>query len=204
MASLLTDNLFSSPERYDWRRLSGLDDIIFVPQPTLEDLENFSFSPDELRERGHDVPEAHEEALAYAIGKFKESDGYEDWRQGFMPLMAVLWPCTMRCSPQEAAEAFKANGLACTSVHGDIHGREVTGIALSGGGMDLSDHIAAAYVLCGQTPPVPVLESALRVRSPKMEEDILRAADIAAEVCQNMAARIRDLAEDRTPGYPRP
>ena len=203
-SSLMRDNVFSSPQRFDWSRVVELDRIVAVPEPTEEDLADLSFSPEELRDSGHEVPDDADEARAYAARTFKESDAYEEWARGFLPAMAVLWPCAMTVTPAKAAEAFRREGLACTPVKGQVHGIEVSGIALTGGGMDLSDHIAAAYCLCGQVPPVTVLESALRIRSPRMEQELLEAAEIAGGVAAATAADLRNVAEARPSAGPRP
>lgn len=203
MPSLHRDNVFSSPQRFDWGRVDGLERLVAVPDPTADDLESYSFSPDELRDAGWDVPDDPEEAHAFAVEQFKGSGTYGEWVTDFFPVMTVLWPCALRTSPEEAANAFRREGLACTLVKGQVNGTEVSGIALRGGGMDLSDHIAAAYILCGQVPPVAVIESAIRIPSPKMERELLEAAEAAADACARVAANIRSLTEDRTHG-PRP
>src|SRR5690606_5658935 len=104
----------------------------------------------------------------------------------------------------EAIAAFRREGIACTVVAGDVNGSQVSGIALTGGGMDLSDHIAAAYVICGQVPPVQVIESALRIQNPVMEKELLAAAEEAAGACVKAAENIRALSEARRSSYPSP
>lgn len=201
---LMRDNVFSSPQRFDWSLVDDLPGLVSVPNPGEGDLEEYGFSAEELRAAGHDVPDDAEEALAYAIAQFMESERYDDWQEGFLPAMAVLWPCAMNVTPAQAAEAFRREGLACTPVKGIIHGTEVSGIALTGGGMDLSDHIAAAYFLCGQVAPVTVLESALRISSPKMEQELLEMSEIAAGVASSTSSDIRTVAESRQARGPRP
>lgn len=198
-AILSRDNVFASPQRFDWGSVDNLGDLVTVPELSIEDLEQLSMTPDDLRESGHDVPMADDEALRYASDAFRQTVGYEEWAAGFLPQMAVLWPCQMAVRPEAAVEAIRREGLACTLVKGQINGTEVSGIALTGGGMDLSDHIAAAYMLCGQLPPVTVIESALRIGSPKMEMELVEAAALAADLLDASSSSIRALVDHRLP-----
>lgn len=200
---LMNEHIYAIPQHIDWRSLDNLADLVVVPEVSLADLEEFSFSPADLRDEGHDVPEDEEEAFAYARSKFEESDEFDDWKQGFTPLMSVLWPCSIP-SIEQAAAAFRRENLACTVVAGDVHGYQTSGIALTGGGMDLSDHIAAAYVLCGQTPPVSVIRAALQKQSTKMEEELLEAGERVAEILRNEADRLSEQLADRPGRQPRP
>lgn len=203
-AMLLRDHIFASPQRFDWRKVDGLPSLVVMPQPGIDDLEQFSFSPDDLADQGHDVPEGEDEALEYAVSVFREAPEFRDWREAFLPAMAVLWPCQVKVSVEEAAEAMRRESLACAILKGEINGTEVSGIVLTGGGMDLSDHIAAAYVLCGQIPPVTVLESALRQPSPRMEKELVEAAGFAAAALEHSASEVRVLLESRAGLSPRP
>src|SRR5690606_12405122 len=114
-------------QRFDWERVNrGMDDLVAVPEPGEEDLADYSFSPDDLRRQGHDVPVDPEEALLYAREAFRESEEYREWKQGFLPVMTVLWPCRLRISPKEAIAAFRREGIACTVVAGDVNGSQVS------------------------------------------------------------------------------
>jgi len=197
------DNVFATPQHFDWRLIEDMSEIVVIPEISLSDLEDESYSPDDLRDEGHDVPEAEDEAFAYALEEFRQSDAYEEWKDGFLPLMSVLWPCTID-QPTRMAAAIRREALACTVVKGRVNGQEVSGIALTGGGMDLSDHLAAAYILCGQMPPVNVMEAALSKQSPKMEAELLQAAEDLAETLQATATRMSDQVAERQARLPRP
>lgn len=202
-STLSKDSLFTVPQRHDWHQIDNLSDIVAVPAVTLEDLETYGYSPDELREEGHDVPEDDDEAFAYAIERFRESDAYPEWEESFFPAMSVFWPCQTVSRPG-SVEAFRREGLACGVVSGKASGIELHGIILTGAGMDLSDHIAAAYILSGQVPPIQVLESALRIEDPKMEDQLLEAAAAAVENLENTASSFKDKLEARRGAFLRP
>lgn len=200
---LKIDNAFASPQRFDWSEIGNLRDLVVIPEVSLSDLQAYSFSPDELRDAGHGVPDDEGEAFAYALSAFQSSEEAEDWNNGFIPVMSVLWPCSF-ASPEQAAAAFRREMLACTVIRGEAHGAEISGIALTGGGMDLSDHLAAAYILCGQVPPVSVMEAALRKPAPRMEAELVEAGETLAALLQTKSAQMSEMLAERPGRGPRP
>lgn len=82
--------------------------------------------------------------------------------------MNYAWPVDLgyRVSADDAIAAMGKHAPACVLIK--LGGRAPTSafglgtepdyvIALTGGGMDLSDHIAAAYLACGCVPPARIL-----------------------------------------------
>lgn len=132
---------------------------------------------------------------------FMQADGGDEWRGSFDPMMNFGWPVDLRYAEPEDIGAIAARidawGLACTLIEIGTDADDVTyEIALTGGGMNLSDHLAAAYIACGHVPPVALLDnlsgsfpSGLVHRLP-MVEVIERAADWL----RNKADRLDELA----------
>ncbi len=121
--------------------------------------------------------------------EFWQSDAGDEWRNSFDPMMNFGWPGDLRYTDSDELKAiagrFEEWGLACSLIEvspGDDE-EETYEIALTGGGMNLADHLAAAYIACGQVPPIRLLDnlsgsfpSSLVKRLP-MVEVIERAAD---------------------------
>ncbi len=93
--------------------------------------------------------------------EFEQSDGYDEWRQGFDPMMNFVWPVRLgyEVSAKTAADliaVFAPTATLIAFTSDDKVGEEY-GIALSGGGMNLSDQLAIAYLCCGCVPPATLL-----------------------------------------------
>ena len=120
--------------------------------------------------------------------EFWQSDAGDEWRDSFDPMMNFGWPVDLCYTSSDELTAiagrFEEWGLACTLIEIGTDADDVTyEIALTGGGMNLSDHLAAAYIACGHVPPIRLLDnlsgsfpSSLVPRLP-MPEVIERAAD---------------------------
>lgn len=93
--------------------------------------------------------------------KFEDSDGYHEWRSGFDPMMNFVWPVALayKVDAETAAALIQEFAPVCTLVaftDSDKIGEEY-GIALTGGGMNLADELAIAYLCCGCVPPQGLL-----------------------------------------------
>ena len=137
--------------------------------------------------------------------EFWQSDAGDEWRDSFDPMMNFGWPVELRYVDSDELKAiagrFEEWNLACTliEISGGDDGEETYEIALTGGGMNLSDHIAAAYIACGHVPPIRLLDnlsgsfpSSLIPHLP-MPEVIERAADwlrSKADRMDELSARI--------------
>lgn len=121
--------------------------------------------------------------------EFWQTDGGDEWRNSFDPMMNFGWAVDLRYTDSDELQAiagrFAEWGLACSliEISGGDYGEDTYEIALTGGGMNLSDHLAAAYIACGHVPPIRLLDnlsgsfpSSLIPRLP-MAEVIERAAD---------------------------
>jgi hypothetical protein len=151
---------------------------IVIPEPTRQDRES------------HGLPKR---------GQWDDGDqAADEYRDSFFPMMDSLWPVVLAYgrSEQTAADLMNRHGGATSliSIDGDDF------IAMTGGGMDLSWHLAAAYVCCGAVPPLRLLES-LRgspfMLSPTMNRAVAAAAREGAAFmrrkAKTLAADVRGL-----------
>lgn len=96
---------------------------------------------------------------------FRETRGYDEWRDSYEPMMSYVWPVFISNASGEELDRIAALidqfGPSCTLVSFDSDSLigERYGLALNGGGMNLADHIAAAYLCCGAVPPSTILDS---------------------------------------------
>lgn len=150
---------------------------------------------------------------------FEADDGWHEWRDGFEPMMNYAWPVSLAYDgpdPETAATLIEAHGGACVLIEFNEEARarlfgEDTdapeyAIALTGGGMDLSDHIAAAYLACGCVPPSRILSGLSGVIDPgkaarlPLREAYERAADhleFRAQRMRTECARVHGQPEPR-------
>lgn len=151
---------------YDDSRIESI-----VPEPTAADRRSYSLP---MR------------------GDWDDCDGAMEYRDSFWPMMNSLWPVDLayRRSASEAARLMNLHAGATSLIEID----DQHYIALTGGGMDLSWHIAAAYVCCGCVPPLYILDG-LR-RSPFRMEDKVNRAILSAgrEGAKHLRLRAKQLA----------
>lgn len=96
--------------------------------------------------------------------EFRESDGYYEWKDSFSPMMNYVWPVMLAygTDADTVAALLQEFCPVITLVsfgRGSDHCPEEYGFALSGGGMNLADEIATAYLCAGAVPPTSLLES---------------------------------------------
>lgn len=75
-----------------------------------------------------------------------DCDGYVGLAEG--PMMSYWYPCDVKKDPEGAAEKILGCSMCVVRV-GDVYG-----LALTGGGMDMSWEICAAFIRCGYLPPL--------------------------------------------------
>jgi hypothetical protein len=69
----------------------------------------------------------------------------------------------------------------------------ISGFALTAGGTDLSDHLAAAYLCSGNIPPVTVTQRAMALNRPiKMEDELKIAADTTGKFLNLTVDRLNE------------
>lgn len=154
---------------------SAETEAVIYPNPRLSDLEQYGMDPSSLRAQGEDVPEDDEEALEFAIDAFREEDQYYEWKDTHMPMMMFIWPVDYVSNQMDLAQRIAEEDLAVVYVDGsdtsirlsedsryDTLDMDLKGFMLTGGGMNLADHLAMAYILADYIPPIGLLESAYK------------------------------------------
>jgi hypothetical protein len=113
-------------------------------------------------------------------------DAFDDYvgrnSERFAPLMNYLWPLPdYDRTPQVDQIELDLAGIACVLVEvgAAYH------LALAGGGMDLSDHLARAYILLGYLPPFDI----------RIDPD--RAPAVVVEACYRTCEVLRAWVEHR-------
>lgn len=130
---------------------------------------------------------------------FQESESYYEWKDGFEPMMNFVWPVMIRygASAERLAGLLEEFAPTVSLVYfgnDSTHCAEEYGFALSGGGMNLSDQLAIAYLCAGHVPPSGLLEQLPGVIEKSKRDQVagpLRAAyRQAAEWHKTQAKRV--------------
>lgn len=158
----LRDNLISHTTTDQDRRAADIantyaqdpDDWLFENWRTLLTAEQITGVEADMAE----AKEEHDsDAIEQARDNFKDSDSYYEWKDGFEPAMNFYWPVDLAYELDEetAAERIDKHAGATSLVW--IERVQSHAIVLTGGGMDLSWDICAAYICCGCVPPARLL-----------------------------------------------
>lgn len=191
-----TASISLASETYD--KLMDVDrEAIQQPEPTLEDVTQFGMSPAELRDQGYDLPEDDEdpeEALEFAINHFKQSDAFYEWQDENRPVSSIIWPCDPLEDTTKLVQALHDQYLACCYVEGVVDGEEYKGFMLTGGNMNLSDHLAIAYLEAGFIPPAELLDNAVRnTHKAEWKDRLIVAMEQAASWYSHEAERFVEM-----------
>jgi hypothetical protein len=199
-------NVLDSSAQIDWSEAYGEDcegwRVVF-PTLTLGDIAEHA--PDLLSK----AQERKAEAKPYTAAprdladRFEQERAGDEWQQGFEPMMSFVWPVMVPTynglSAQEVADRIAEFAPTCSLIEFGEHSphcSEEYGIALSGGGMNLSDQLAAAYLCANQVPPVGLLDQLAGVIDSYKLEQIggpLKAAYAkAAEHLRRKADRVAE------------
>lgn len=171
---------------------------IYLPTPTFgavsdyaADLLNKRQQATAFKSPGRPLPDDLKEA-------FQDSDGYHEWRSSYDPMMNYVWPVNLgyQVDAQTAADLIEEFAGAVVLVKFDDKDRigEEYGIALTGGGMNLADHIATAYLCCGCVPPERLLNQLpgvvddyrLKTCGPALRKAYAEAAKYYKRLADNM------------------
>jgi hypothetical protein len=170
---------------------------MILPVPTFGDIADHA--PELLTQRQlathanrYDV--SVPEALADA---FRDVDAFRDWESGFEPLMSYVWPVYLPndVGSQDVADRLAQFAPPMTLIYfgrNSDYCPEKYGFALSGGGMNLADEIASAYLCARQVPPRSILEGLSGVINERKLAKIgrpLRVAYRMAEQALHRSAR---------------
>lgn len=194
----------ATSQNVDWEEARGedYDGIeIILPRLTYGEISDHAsnfLTPAQEKIASRDPDREAPEDLA---DKFTETDSYHEWKGGFEPMMNYVWPAFIPygMEAQDLADRLNKYAPVMSLVYfGDDspYCCEEYGYALTGGGMNLADQIAAAYLCANQIPPHGLLSDLPGVIGESMLERIgepLRAAyEKAAEWAESRAARIRE------------
>lgn len=188
----------------DWSRFSA--DAI-RPAVTYGDVNEYA--PDLLMHWFNDGPEtpAGTAPLSDAHRReFEDSDAaYADWHDSFEPVMNYAWPVSLAYGVddvQAVVATIARVAPACVLVEftdvapwGDDSDAPEYGIALTGGGMDLSDHIALAYLAAGCVPSMSLLQGLTRFTGPNRSACLIENRDLLAEAFDNATQWLMDRAD---------
>lgn len=154
---LAKDTLYGGSVDIDWSTLRENPDSydIHLPPITADILDNHM---SEWREQ---FPESdyddEADRLEAAAAEFTASDGWYEWRDDFEPMMNYAYPIDLRYGADREECAANIDALAgCMSL---VTIGDQDYLALSGGGMDLSWNICAAFIACGCVPPLKYLRN---------------------------------------------
>lgn len=166
-ADLGLANVLDSSINIDWSEAYG-DDCegwrVVLPTLTLGDI----------AEHAEDMLTAGQKRTAEAkpwtpaprdlADRFQQERAGDEWQQAFEPMMNYVWPVMIPTyngtSAQDVADRIAEYAPTCSLIEFGEHSphcSEEYGIALSGGGMNLADQLAAAYLCAYQVPPVGLL-----------------------------------------------
>lgn len=196
---------------------------VALPHPTYGDVQQYApdlFEEWETAAAEQDDCDALSEHLNDELSdphaaEWQQRDGYDEWTDSYQPAMNYAWPVSLAYggpSLEEAAALIDRHAGACTLVSfgegNNPFGPEFAsdtpeyGIALTGGGMDLSDHLAVAYLCCGCVPPERILSGLDNFSGPNESgrltgnaELICQAFNSARDYLMNRADRLGDTAE---------
>jgi hypothetical protein len=194
-------------QNIDWREAAG-DDCegweIILPRLTFGDIaqhaENLlTKAQAKIAER-----DPYREATEDLADKFRETDSFYEWKDGFEPMMNYVWPAFIpyKMEAQDLADRLERYAPVMSLIYFGEHSphcSEEYGYALTGGGMNLADQIAGAYLCAHQVPPYSLLESLAGVIGPSMlariGEPLKAAYAKAAEWAEYRAKRLREELE---------
>lgn len=113
------------------------------------------------------------------------------------PQMNIFYPCELS-DLEEAARAISHLPLCVVEMEDGE-----TGFALTGGGMDLSWEICAAYIACGFLPPLQFCDLPGMAGRERHKDTalVLTACARSCEVAEGWAARKRERLAEMAKGY---
>jgi len=196
-------HLDSEARNIDWGDVRGeYDDgySVILPDPTYGDWQERDSNPPARIARRSARSVMNDDDRA----EFEQTEAHDEWRDSFEPMMNYAWPVSLAYGVglKEAVALIERHAGACSVIElSDEAGERLYGddapdyiIALTGGGMNLSDHIAAAYLAFGCIPPERVLSGLAGVISKEKARRIpLQAA--YREASKHYALRGKRLRE---------
>ena len=144
---------------------------LVIPTPSVSIMHDagFDLSPYDLGD-----PDGY----SAAVRAFYGDAASDEYRETFYPNSLFIHPCQPKGDPLDLAAALRQHGLAVSLVGGVAEVPSSTGFILMGSKIDLSAHIASAYLLAGYVPPQDLLLKGLEKNSTgELETLYQQAAD---------------------------
>jgi hypothetical protein len=123
---------------------------LVIPPPSVTVMQAAGFDLS-----GFDVNDAY--GYREAVHAFFQDLASAEYRAAFHPDSLYIHPCQPKGDPEELAASLRQHGLAVTLVKGVHEVPSSSGFILTGSKIDLSAHLASAYLLAGYVPPQEVL-----------------------------------------------
>jgi len=116
----------------------------------LSKTEQFDYFYDDFSDE-RDEDETEEEHRISLVDKFKETQAFDELRETYVPMMNYMHILQDKPFEEQIQLVEKYAGVCVVIEMEDL---DVCGLALTGGGMDLSDNIELAYYLTDGVSPV--------------------------------------------------
>lgn len=148
-------------DEFDWEAFE-----IIYPPLTLDAIKQYDYKHEVIAAETTqaDFDALDEEERERYFEAFRDTDGFSEMEDAFRPIMLYFWPLFMHGrDPVKVAELIDefapAVSLVELSDRRDLKNAvgEDYALCLSGGGMNLSDHLALAYICAGAIPPLELL-----------------------------------------------
>ena len=148
----------------------------------LSKTEQFDYFYDDFSDE-RDEDETEEEHRISLVDKFKETQAFDELRETYVPMMNYMHILQDKPFEEQIQLVEKYAGVCVVIEMEDL---DVCGLALTGGGMDLSDNIELAYYLTdGVSPVISRQVMSLGSTAEKLLEYCRRVVKGTGRVCHN-------------------
>lgn len=203
LADVFAESIYTQWDTRD-PETDGIEWEPVIPYPTEAAIDEYWPEWRESSDVACFADETGQTELGAAIDLFEAwpNDARRDeWEDLFWPQMNFRYPVTLGYDVDErevAARIKEAAGCVTLMRSEDWRGETVYALALTGGGMDLTWNICAAYVAAGNVPPVHFLRNLPTMAGnsygatvdAETASAVLRGAQEAAEHLAHVADRI--------------
>jgi len=148
----------------------------------LSKTEQFGYFYDDFSDE-KDEDETEEEHRISLVDKFKETQAFDELRETYVPMMNYMHILQDKPFEEQVQLVEKYAGICVVIEMEDL---DVCGLALTGGGMDLSDNIELAYYLTdGVSPVISRQVMSLGSTAEKLLEHCRKVVKETGRVCHN-------------------
>lgn len=203
--NLAKDTLWNGSISLDWQEVRGLDgDGYEIALPPISAAVLDEYMPDWKEEFPlSDFDGEEDDRLEAAREEFNGgNDRYYEWEESFEPVMNYAYPIELRHNADREGCAALIEAFAGCVTLVTVDRQDY--LALTGGGMDLSWNICAAFIACKCMPPLKYLSDLPRMASGGKYQSnlpdniaalVVACIPVAAEILRNRADWLeRDIA----------